>query len=217
MNENSDVQNLCLEVFGAISAMVSHDLKNTLAIINENAGLLDDLALLAEENDGVATVRVRAVAAKIAQQVSRSNTIIKNLNRFAHSGDTPVARADAAGILELMAALTTRKAAGRNISVTVDCDRDIQVEASLFHLEALIYLLLINLYTTAAAGSTVVLKAEKDQGCLVLRCTAKIEEDDVDHFPGEGAKMLLEHLGGSCQCGAGLVVLTLPDGVTVLG
>jgi hypothetical protein len=33
-----------LQFFGKISASVSHEIKNVLAVIGENAGLLEDLA-----------------------------------------------------------------------------------------------------------------------------------------------------------------------------
>ncbi len=38
-----------LQCFGSISASISHELKNALAIINENAGLLEDLSFMAEK------------------------------------------------------------------------------------------------------------------------------------------------------------------------
>ena len=37
-----------LQFFGKMTASISHEIKNVLAIINENAGLLEDLALLSD-------------------------------------------------------------------------------------------------------------------------------------------------------------------------
>ena len=37
-----------LQFFGKMTASISHEIKNVLAIINENAGLLEDLALMAD-------------------------------------------------------------------------------------------------------------------------------------------------------------------------
>ena len=86
--EKSTTDRLCVQVFAKISASISHEIKNTLSIINENAGLLEDFAQMAEEGTGVAVERVRAVTKTIAKQVDRSNIIMKNLNRFAHSADS---------------------------------------------------------------------------------------------------------------------------------
>ena len=90
--EKPNTDRTCVLVFAKISAAISHEIKNTLSIINENAGLLEDYAQMVEHSGGgVAVERVRAVTQTIAKQVDRSNTIMKNLNRFAHSADTSLA------------------------------------------------------------------------------------------------------------------------------
>ena len=86
--EKTNTDRICVQVFARISASISHEIKNILSIINENAGLLDDFAQMADRDEGVAVERVRSVTGIIAKQVDRSNTIMKNLNRFAHSADT---------------------------------------------------------------------------------------------------------------------------------
>lgn len=209
METNRAVNGVCLEVFAGVSAIVTHDLKNTLAIMNENAGLLDDLALMVGDG-GVPSERVQAAAGKIAQQVTRSNSIIKNLNRFAHSGDTPTARAAIGEVLELMVALTTRKAAMRNVGVVVQCDPAHQVEMALFQLEALVYLALLKLYGVADAGSTVTVSSRRQENSLVLLFEAAVADPDLAAaFPDEKAQQLLETLGGGCRWQPEGLVLTL--------
>lgn len=190
--------------------MVSHDLKNTLAIINENAGLLDDLAIMSGES-GVPTERVQAAAAKIAQQVTRSNTIIKNLNRFAHSGDTPVARAPVGDLLELMVALSTRKAAMRSVVVTVQCDASHQVELALFQLEAFFYRLLVHLYVHVASASSIAITSQVSGGGVTIRFAVKMSDGGTPAaFPGSREQTLLAALQGSCDVAADAIVVTLP-------
>ena len=54
MTSASDgIGRLQLRYFGQVSASISHELKNVLAILNENAGLLQDYAAMAEQ--GIAT------------------------------------------------------------------------------------------------------------------------------------------------------------------
>ena len=210
MDAATEVNKLCLEVFASVSAMVTHDLKNTLAIMNENAGLLDDLALMTEDG-AVPGDRVRTAAAKIAQQVSRSNAIIKNLNRFAHSGDTPVTRVAAGEPVQLMAELTTRKAAMRTITVQVECDADHQLELALFHFEALCCRILLYLYGVAEVGSRLTVRSRRDGERLVLHFAVPVtSEAGAAQFPGPAEGVLLASLGGSCQTGADGVILTLP-------
>lgn len=213
MDNNDEVHSLCLEVFAGISAIVTHDLKNTLAIINENAGLLDDLAGMVEKDDGVPTDRVRTAVAKISQQVARSNTIIKNLNRFAHSGDSPVAQAAVGDLLHLMVSLTGRKAAMRSISVKVEePGTHPQIETSLFVLEALLYRVLTYLYGTIPAGTGIVLTTEQEATGLVIRFgadLAALADGAMEGFPGPSELVLLEFLGGSLTVEETAVVLQL--------
>lgn len=78
-----------LGFFGNISAAATHDLKNFLAIINEHAGLLEDLTVLADSGrKPLSGDRIKRVAQKIRHQVGRADQTLKRLNRFSHSVDT---------------------------------------------------------------------------------------------------------------------------------
>jgi C4-dicarboxylate-specific signal transduction histidine kinase len=106
-----------LRFFGKISASISHEIKNALAIINENAGLLEDLTLMAEKGTPMNQERLKKLAASLMAQVARADTIIKNMNRFAHSVDVPVRQTDLGEILDLMSALCGRFAAQRGVTL----------------------------------------------------------------------------------------------------
>jgi len=97
-----------LQFFGKISASISHELKNVLAIINENAGLLEDLTLMAERGQPIDPARLKIMAAAVQKQVSRADEILKNMNRFAHSVDETVAEVDLNPTIRLFMALTDR-------------------------------------------------------------------------------------------------------------
>jgi C4-dicarboxylate-specific signal transduction histidine kinase len=75
--------------WGRMSASATHEIKNSLAIINENAGLLEDLALMAEKGHPLATERVKDISHRLAKQVQRADRILKKLNHLAHSVDLP--------------------------------------------------------------------------------------------------------------------------------
>ncbi|MFV0436330.1 MAG: hypothetical protein ACK5PS_02905 [Desulfopila sp.] len=208
MTEQYDVEKVCLEVSAGVTAMVTHDLKNTLAIINENAGLLDDLAIMADDG-GVPVERVQGAAGKVAQQVGRSNAIIKNLNRFAHSGDVPVGRGAVGDIVQLMVDLTTRRAAMQNIQVAVRCGQEHQIELPLLPFEALCYLVLLYIYQNGAAGTVVEISSQAASEGMVLRFATTLAAGDGDVFPGPKEQVLLTMLQGRCQVDADGVLLTL--------
>ena len=60
-----------LQFFGKMTASISHEIKNVLAIINENAGLLGDLALLAERGVAIEPQRLNDMSRTVMKQVSR--------------------------------------------------------------------------------------------------------------------------------------------------
>ena len=113
-----------LQFFGRISASISHELKNVLAIVNENAGLLEDLTLMADRGQPIDPARLKKMAETVQKQVGRADGILKKMNRFAHSIDETAAEVDLNQTIELVKALTARFAAMRNVSV------DLQLPAS---------------------------------------------------------------------------------------
>lgn len=77
-----------MHFFGRMSASATHEIKNTLAIINENVGLMEDMAMVAQ--DGMLSFeKVKGIAESIKTQVQRSNKIVKKLNTFSHTTDLP--------------------------------------------------------------------------------------------------------------------------------
>ncbi|WP_031479785.1 HAMP domain-containing histidine kinase [Maridesulfovibrio frigidus] len=105
--------------FGKVSATISHDVKNVLAIINEEAGLLQDLSLMAGQGMELDPERLVKLAKKIQNQVKRGDTIIKNMNKFAHSVDVPESEVDFYEMTSLVVALFTRMAASKCVTVVL--------------------------------------------------------------------------------------------------
>jgi C4-dicarboxylate-specific signal transduction histidine kinase len=94
MSELCNIENIGLAFFGRVSASISHELKNTLAIINENAGLLEDLTFFAEKGSPLPTERLRRLSATIKRQVDRADKIIKKMNRFSHTTEPVIQPVD---------------------------------------------------------------------------------------------------------------------------
>lgn len=116
---NDPVEEAGLRFFGKISATVSHEIKNGLAVINENAGLLQDLLLMAERGRPLDPARIKSIAERVLDRVARADLVVRNLNRFAHQVDDPSAVVDLLETLTLMVALTGRLAANRGKRVSI--------------------------------------------------------------------------------------------------
>lgn len=48
-----------IQFFGKMSASISHEIKNVLAVINENAGLLEDICFMADRGKPIDTPRLK--------------------------------------------------------------------------------------------------------------------------------------------------------------
>jgi light-regulated signal transduction histidine kinase (bacteriophytochrome) len=106
-----------LKFFGRMFASISHELKNSLSIVNENAGLMEDLARLSEKGGNLDVERVKALSVSIGRQVKRTDQIIRNMNKFAHSVDMEIKTVDVQEYLELTAAVSARLLAAKNITL----------------------------------------------------------------------------------------------------
>ncbi len=130
-----------LQFFGKMSASISHEIKNVLAIINENAGLLEDFTLMAEKGRPVDMERFKTVAGKIRGQVGRADGIVKNLNRFAHSADHFSGEIDLNESLGFVVALSERFAAMAGVSFEhMEDGRTVPLNTTPFFLHNLLWL-----------------------------------------------------------------------------
>ena len=152
---------------GTMTASMSHEIKNALAIVNENAGLLEDLILLSEKGRPLNPERLKTLAGDIRRQVQRADSIVGRLNRFAHSAGQPVVTTDIKEIFEFTAALAARMAAMKGVTITV-ADTAILLQARPFIVENLLWLCLKHLFSVSTGNQTVHLRAENADSHVVI-------------------------------------------------
>ena len=208
---NDTLDAACLQVFGKISAAVSHDLKNVLAIVNENAGLLDDLALRAAKGGEIPLDRLNVATTRMLKQVKRGDAVLKNLNRFAHTTDAPLLQGNVAETVALMVDLAGRQAAMRETVITVAPDAAM-ISTCLVYLESFVYLLLRHALEVLPRKESVeiAVAAEGETVCIRLVNPAGLPLIQDDVFPGAQEKALMERLKIDLQALPGTVALRLP-------
>lgn len=109
-----------IRFFGTLSAAVTHDMKNFLAIINENAGLLGDLAARARNGQfPIEPQKAALISEKIRKQVDRADEMIKEFNRFSHSMDHAQESVDMEEMVLLVAGLAERIIRHHEVFLTV--------------------------------------------------------------------------------------------------
>lgn len=223
------LQNAGINFFGAVVAVISHELKNVLAIINENKGLLEDFAHLArQEERELEPNTALTTAAAIGRQVERADIIVKNLNRFAHSPDQEVKSVDLGEIVALAAALARRPACARALTLReAEAAGPVPLATAPFMLLHLLWRGLEFAFQAAAAGSELSWRVsygprgvgeqdpERRSGLIVLAWQPADAgaENLPAPFPGGLEEVLLTALRGDCRLdpAAGRLELSLQD------
>ena len=171
MHANATPETACIEAFSKVCASISHEIKNTMAIINENAGLLDDLVMMGD-GENISADRVKAVSDTISMQVKRTNAMMNNLNRFAHSADYETGQKNLHDILSLMVSLTVRQAAAKGLEINTECPMNIEIYTRLLPFHALVYLTLRLLIDHSDDRDKLTMKGELQDGCVSVCFTA---------------------------------------------
>ncbi len=216
MNHREDIlAKTGFQFFGKISASTSHEIKNALAIINEDAGLLEDMMFMSDKGMAVDPARIKTLAGKIKDQIRRADKIVKRMNRFSHSVDKPLADIDVGELLELMVAISGRFAYMRGVTLdmTVPASQG-TITTNPFFLENLIWLCLDFCMGAAGQEKNIHLFVEETEKSVRIRFT-KLENlgnMPAGTFPGEEERALLGALQAeiTAEAKAGEVVITLP-------
>jgi len=138
-NHTQAVADECLRFFGEMSASISHEIRNKLAVINEKAGLLQDMAVAMQSGRAVDPNRMELQAKKIAEQIRHANRFVGILNRLAHSVDDTHAGIDLTELIDLAAELNHRKAAMAEVVIDpLESGEAVPVTTNPFLLENLI-------------------------------------------------------------------------------
>lgn len=216
LTTNQGVNEICFEVFTGVMAMVTHEIRNALAIINESAGYLDDLALMSGDDECVPGARVQGMVANISDQVARANKLMKEMNAFAHSGDTPNARIDLHDTLAMMLALTHRKAAACKIMIALKDSGGPLLTTRPLVLEALIYLFLDGMYEALPPDSRLTVETQEVDSTAFLHFRLESEGGLPSKICSESrVKLLSEDIRATCNCEEKKIVIRL-DSCTVL-
>jgi signal transduction histidine kinase len=204
------------QFFGKISASISHDIKNILAIIGENTGLLQDLVAMAEKGKSLDPDRLKTLTGKVLEQVRRADGIVRDLNRFAHSADEARGDVNVGETVLFVCALSRRLASMRGIELQPESGPKLPaITTNPFLLENLLWLCLDFAMEAVGEESSLTILSEKaDQGARVRFTGLKSLGSLLDRdFPGTSEKALLEALNAEIHVNpAGQeVALSLPE------
>jgi C4-dicarboxylate-specific signal transduction histidine kinase len=203
--------------FSKMSASISHDIKNVLAVINENAGLLDDLCLMVARGKPLDPGRVKRLAGDIQEQVRRGDQIVATMNKFAHSADSESMPIELGALLDLLAALSQRSASMRGVRLEIQRPAaHVSVTTSPFVLLNLLWICMDYALTALGAQKTLEIAAEKTNEGARL-CFRKLPEmgTAARPFPAEPENLLTGVLNAQIRLDSDSkeVIISLPDDI----
>jgi len=167
--------------FGRMGASISHDIKNCLAIMNENAGLMSDHLMMAQKGVPPDIDRFSGIVQRIEKQITRADDIVKSFNKFSHSMDKPEQQIDLDEAVGLALNLGARIIANKSITVTHTRAADkLYVNGSFFFLLFLIWSILEKITENLASGTVLNISSMEDENkqvCLSFQCDRPFASD----------------------------------------
>jgi len=181
--------------FGEMSASVSHEIKNVLAIINENAGLLKDMVAMSARGMPLSPERLEGLSQSIVRQVARGDRIVKTMNRFAHSADHPMETVDVYELIEFVADLANRLIAMKGKPPRIEApEAAVTASTNRFYLENLIWACLRRATEACSPGGEISIDAQKSDACVRIRFRGLATEifSGGEDFPSMREKMVCQ-------------------------
>ena len=166
-------------LFGAVGAGLSHELSNVFNIINELAGLQQDIVAAAAQGGAAGLARVSDLAARIKAQVVRGEEINRSLHRLSHSVDEPDGTFDLGETLVLFGSLAARAARLAEVSFEVrPPESPMAHRGDPFALLLVLHACLRAAIAAAASERRIEVSAEDGpEGAQVIVCSADLISD----------------------------------------
>ena len=183
-NQSNLLAGTCLKFFGKMTASATHELKNSLAIINENAGLLNDLVTFSK-NDGpsLSPDRLLKLSQAQKQQVMRADNTIQKLNRFSHTVDKDSQMIDLEDTIRLTIDVSSRLLDMMGVSLKLSTENGpVMIHTHLFYLETLLWRAIETACNLTGEDKTISIKLKKEPSPSIWFCVDRIKGKEDDLF-----------------------------------
>ena len=203
-----------LRFFGKINASISHEIRNALAVINENAGLVKDLLLLSEKGYPLDITKISGRVEKVIEQVRRTDAIVDNMNRFAHSADNDFSKVDTIECLDLVIKLSARLANMKGVILKLEnLEEKVEITTFPFLLENLLYLCIDNAMENAGEDKMIVMTVNKKGNRIHFRFSGVNLKYNTEKVILSASESIFEKLGARIivEKESGAFLLDMPE------
>jgi C4-dicarboxylate-specific signal transduction histidine kinase len=173
---------------GQVTAGVTHEIKNVLAIIKESSALLQDIIDLGKGDAVPKTEQIEKVVSRIQKQVARGNTQLTSLNWLAHTLSDGVSSIEINDMSSEVVNLMQRLARLKRVELEFQAmDRDVMIHTDVARLLVIL-----------AACIEYFLNREPPKSRVLLRLGEARDEVMLGIFTGsmDGSKTVTETEAG---------------------
>jgi signal transduction histidine kinase len=210
--------------FGRITAGITHEIKNVLAIIQESSGLMEDVLDVTEDNTFPHKDKFIKSLDRIRRQIQRGTDITTRLNWFAHSPDLSPASLDLNETAEKMVLLASRFARLKNVVLeSSPSDPPIVIMSDPVSLEMALFESIEILLKAIDTGGKITLSPRKIQNRCVLGIGYENTVPAKEDFPSQissterwaSLQETMTYLGGAAKTfgPAPEILLHLPESI----
>nr|WP_321466587.1 ATP-binding protein [uncultured Desulfobulbus sp.] len=189
---------------GRLAAGIAHEINNPLAIINEKAGLIQDLFMIKAEYK--ADAKLLGLIDSIVSSVERCSVITRRLLSFARQSDANITRIDLKKILTEVLSFLGKEPEYRSITIGIDIEEKIDgIVVDKGKLQQVLLNIIKNAFAAVEDGGHLWIKARKQAGKVELTV-----QDDGCGIPQEDLCKIFEPFfttkGGRGGTGLGLSI-----------
>lgn len=190
---------------GAVTASATHEIKNELAVINEQSGLIKELLMLANQGREVDPSRLESLISRVIVRVGQADTIIKRLNKYAHSGDIDRDHTNVAESVALVVTFYKRLASIKGVELEVSqLPEGLNLPRPPMLLQQAVWACLEGTVGAAEKGTAVVISAQANNDSVEIKFSGNFQ--DTPKGPSEE---LLETFGCRLAFDNGNLILNM--------
>ena len=161
-----------IALWGKITAGITHEMKNVLAIINESSGLIGDIMKAGKKAPIKYQDKVLLALEKISRQVNRGVEISNSLNKFAHSTDHTLASVNIDEVMSQAIFLVKRFAGQKQVELEmVKSERDINLYTDSFRLILTLTGIIYTILEKTGDSEKISLKPEAQEEFAIFEIT----------------------------------------------
>ncbi len=189
--------------FGAVTASVTHEINNVIAIVGELNGLLGDLVAGAEAGCPLDLEKVDGILGTAERHIDRGKIIVKRLSRFAHSVDEPVSTINPGVVLDNLVKISSRLADMKKLRIeAVLPDEPTYMTTNPFILQQAVFSCIELFLNALPAGEGIVVELLKEDEIFkvtVSGSTSVGADKALEKLEAIGS--LMASLGGKAELG----------------